>query len=453
MNNPKKTSTISESTEDFLTRMMDVYSSSEATVKILKAQLEKVQGLNTKHVKKKQNKEFHTIETGLISKGQNNSIPLYSFQPFKNNESKFNAPSCQEKNTRNNVMEKKEMDNCEVMTTTSCPSQSVMDDESVSVFLQNTRRHYRQDLDDFQQDSQRTDVSSKVWYLDGKNQNSSNDKTFTLNMHEKNFSNNMKLQCRKLESTLMSLQSENIHLKSRLGKDKLHSCSSCKNLKASFDEINQKLQNCETKKIELRLENKKLKQIVELNLQEINSDKKHSGNKIKIEDIKEKLKHSYKMIDEGMLHRQQLHKLLAEKEEIITKMQVRLDTLELALKCSKQNKEVIESENIKTTCKFKDLKNDKTEAKKHINERHKKTYSQIKPIGTIPSDESYNFLKCQNECCMKENLGNSINGSNLKDPIQAEITRLKLLDDDNDVNDVTLKINDVTLNNEFTIGI
>lgn len=53
---------------------------------------------------------------------------------------------------------------------------------------------------------------------------------------------------------------------------------------------------------------------------------------------------------------------------------------------------------------------------------------------------------------MKENLGNSINGSNLKDPIQAEITRLKLLDDDNDVNDVTLKINDVTLNNEFTIG-
>lgn len=27
------------------------------------------------------------------------------------------------------------------------------------------------------------------------------------------------------------------------------------------------------------------------------------------------------MIDEGMLHRQQLHKLLAEKEEIITKMQ------------------------------------------------------------------------------------------------------------------------------------
>ena len=61
-------------------------------------------------------------------------------------------------------------------------------------------------------------------------------------------------------------------------------------------------------------------------------------------------------------------------------------------------------------------------------------------------------MKCQNECCMKENLGNSINGSNLKDPIQAEITRLKLLDDDNDVNDVTLKINDVTLNNEFTIG-
>lgn len=55
----------------------------------------------------------------------------------------------------------------------------------------------------------------------------------------------------------------------RLGKDKLHSCSSCKNLKASFDEINQKLQNCETKKIELRLENKKLKQIVELNLQEV----------------------------------------------------------------------------------------------------------------------------------------------------------------------------------------
>lgn len=61
------------------------------------------------------------------------------------------------------------------------------------------------------------------------------------------------------------------------------------------------------------------------------------------------------------------------------------------------------------------------------------------------------FLKCQKECCLNENLGNSINGSNLKDPIQAEITRLKLLDDENDVNDVTLKINDVTLNNEFTI--
>jgi len=261
-------------------------------------------------------------------------------------------------------------------------------------------------------------------------------------MHEKNFSNNMKLQCRKLESTLMSLQSENMHLKSRLGNDKIHSCSSCNSLKANFDEINQKLQNCETKKIELRLENKKLKQIVELNLQEINSEKKHNCSKIKIEDIKEKLKHSYKMIDEGMLHRQQLHKLLAEKEEIITKMQVRLDTVELALKFSKQNKEVIERENIKPTCKFKDLKNDKSIAKKHKSERHRKAYSQI---------DLETFLKCQKECCLNENLGNSINGSNLKDPIQAEITRLKLLDDENDVNDVTLKINDVTLNNEFTI--
>lgn len=55
----------------------------------------------------------------------------------------------------------------------------------------------------------------------------------------------------------------------RLGNDKIHSCSSCNSLKANFDEINQKLQNCETKKIELRLENKKLKQIVELNLQEV----------------------------------------------------------------------------------------------------------------------------------------------------------------------------------------
>merc|ERR1719466_403282 len=146
-----------------------------------------------------------------------------------------------------------------------------------------------------------TDISSKIWYQDGNVKNNINENTFTFNMHENDFSNKMKLQCRKLESTLMSLQSENIHLKSRLGKDKNYNCAKCKTLQVSLDEINHKLQNCETKKIELRLENKKLKQIVELNLQEINSDKKCSCNKIKIEEIKDKLKHSYKMIDEGML--------------------------------------------------------------------------------------------------------------------------------------------------------
>ena len=55
----------------------------------------------------------------------------------------------------------------------------------------------------------------------------------------------------------------------RLGKDKNYNCAKCKTLQVSLDEINHKLQNCETKKIELRLENKKLKQIVELNLQEV----------------------------------------------------------------------------------------------------------------------------------------------------------------------------------------